>query len=365
MKKLSKFIQKIIFIELIILFTIFNIKVQAVYDFETEEKNVADECLADAKTIAEGRDISYSAALKTVQELVLDKNNDYLEKTLGRKPSDDYREQLSDFIQAKINAETTGEVTAPTGLTEQQKQSIAKEIRQWMNSNKNSSNYKELLQNKLNANDWDTEEENTYAKRLYQTEYDRVVASEATDAAYKSGLNQTELNAEIEKCDREIARLNQMPGSYRENGKTKQQLLAEQRALKQKYEEDLGTAVKEEATSEITGKLGQANASSSHTPDEVIDEADGFISKGQSEGSKINGEALKDASNTLYNILLIIGIFLAVAIGMYLGIKFMLSSAEDRAKVKESLVPYIAGCVVIFGAFIIWKLAITLLSNLA
>ena len=67
----------------------------------------------------------------------------------------------------------------------------------------------------------------------------------------------------------------------------------------------------------------------------------------------------------MYNILLGIGVFLAVAVGMYLAIKFMLASAEDKAKVKESLVPYIAGCVVIFGAFTIWKLAIVLLSGIA
>ena len=67
----------------------------------------------------------------------------------------------------------------------------------------------------------------------------------------------------------------------------------------------------------------------------------------------------------LYNILLTIGIVLAVLGGIYLGIKFMMSSAEGKAQVKESLIPYIAGCVVIFGAFIIWKLAIVLLSGLA
>ena len=58
-------------------------------------------------------------------------------------------------------------------------------------------------------------------------------------------------------------------------------------------------------------------------------------------------------------------IFLAVAVGMFLGIKFMISSAEDKAKVKEALIPYIAGCVVIFGAFIIWKLTILLLGRIA
>ena len=64
-------------------------------------------------------------------------------------------------------------------------------------------------------------------------------------------------------------------------------------------------------------------------------------------------------------ILLGIGIALALMIGMYLGIKFMISSAEDKAKVKEALIPYIAGCVVVFGAFTIWRLVILLLSGLS
>lgn len=109
--------------------------------------------------------------------------------------------------------------------------------------------------------------------------------------------------------------------------------------------------------------LGSSTANGSHSIDEIISEGKNFIA--QATGNKISGSNLQAASNTLYNILLTIGIFLAVAVGMYLGIKFMVSSAEDKAKVKESLIPYIAGCVVIFGAFIIWKLAITLLSAIA
>lgn len=112
-----------------------------------------------------------------------------------------------------------------------------------------------------------------------------------------------------------------------------------------------------------TGVLGNSNASASHTPDEIIGEAQDFINSGNAT-TTINGDNLTAASSTLYNILLSIGIFLAVAIGMYLGVKFMMSSAEDKAKVKEALIPYIAGCIVIFSAFIIWKLAITLLSGI-
>ena len=53
---------------------------------------------------------------------------------------------------------------------------------------------------------------------------------------------------------------------------------------------------------------------------------------------------------------------MAVIIGMVIGIQFMTASVEEKAKIKESLVPYVVGCVVVFGAFGIWKLAVTVLS---
>ena len=38
-------------------------------------------------------------------------------------------------------------------------------------------------------------------------------------------------------------------------------------------------------------------------------------------------------------------------------------SVSEKANVKETLIPYIAGCIVIFGAFGIWKLVVTIMSK--
>lgn len=108
--------------------------------------------------------------------------------------------------------------------------------------------------------------------------------------------------------------------------------------------------------------LGDSSVSASHTLAEIITEGKSFIGKGT---SPIDEASLKEASDTFYNILLGIGIALALLIGVYLGIKFMTSTVDDKAKVKEALVPYIAGCVVIFGAFTIWKLVVTIFNGLA
>lgn len=112
-----------------------------------------------------------------------------------------------------------------------------------------------------------------------------------------------------------------------------------------------------------TGSLGTSSASAEHTLGEITSEAKGFLQKG-TVAIPFNEGNLKNASDTLFNILLGLATAAVVIIGVYLGVKFMMSTVEDKAKVKESLIPYIAGCVVVFGAFTIWKLALLLLENI-
>ena len=74
---------------------------------------------------------------------------------------------------------------------------------------------------------------------------------------------------------------------------------------------------------------------------------------------------MKALSNDLYNILLVIGVIVAAIIGTILGVQFITGSVEQKSKVKESLIPYVVGCVVIFGAFGIWKFVVTILAQVA
>ena len=41
----------------------------------------------------------------------------------------------------------------------------------------------------------------------------------------------------------------------------------------------------------------------------------------------------------------------------------MIGSVEEKAKIKDSMVPFIIGCLVAFGAFGIWELAIQIGNN--
>lgn len=98
---------------------------------------------------------------------------------------------------------------------------------------------------------------------------------------------------------------------------------------------------------------------------DIFTKADGFIKKGQSSssGTAISEDTIKDMSEMIYNILLVIGVVIAVILGMIIGIKFMTGSVEEKAKLKETLVAYIAGCVVVFGAFSIWRIVVIVLQS--
>ena len=53
---------------------------------------------------------------------------------------------------------------------------------------------------------------------------------------------------------------------------------------------------------------------------------------------------------------------IAVIVGIILGIKYMMASSEDKAQIKETLIPYVVSCVIMFGAFTIWKIVITIIQ---
>lgn len=72
----------------------------------------------------------------------------------------------------------------------------------------------------------------------------------------------------------------------------------------------------------------------------------------------INSTELNKPSSEVYNILTSFGMIIAVVVGIVLGIKYMIAGADEKAEVKETLLPYIIGCVVTFGAFGIWKILI-------
>lgn len=57
-----------------------------------------------------------------------------------------------------------------------------------------------------------------------------------------------------------------------------------------------------------------------------------------------------DFVETLENFIRTAGIFLSVGAMMVIGIKYMTGSIEEKANYKKTMVPYVLGCFIIFGA---------------
>lgn len=373
-----KKIIKIILLATIIVST-FNIGYKNTYAADSSDADwIFEQIKKDAEEAAKQSGNTYEQTLSTLKSVMLDKNDKNLENLAGSAPSDQLRVQLGKMFDQEIANSVAGGTAVPSGLTDTQKSEIDRNVNDFINSSKNNANYKQLLEQQMNSQaSAYTEEEKEYRRNLYQREYNRVVAIENVNkngniSQIANGMTEQELNNEINQLNSDLARYLNMSSSYVENGKTREQLVLEAQLKLEEYNKALGNKTHQNNPSVIagnnggasTGTLGTSGASSSHSPDEIISEAEGFLQQGANNGV-IDGTHLKNASSTLYNLLLSIGIFLAVAIGMYLGVKFMTSSVEGKAKVKEALIPYIAGCVVIFSAFIIWRIVIILFRGIA
>ena len=97
--------------------------------------------------------------------------------------------------------------------------------------------------------------------------------------------------------------------------------------------------------------------------DNIMGSADDFIKQGELT-SDIDEDQLHNTSNFLYNLFLGIGIITAVGVGIVLGIKYMVGSVDEKAELKQVLIGYLVSCIVIFGAFGIWKLVIEILKTM-
>lgn len=96
----------------------------------------------------------------------------------------------------------------------------------------------------------------------------------------------------------------------------------------------------------------------------IIAQGDDFLAAANTNYT-INESALQETSRSVYNILFTIAVIIAFAVGMIIGIQFIVGSIDDKAKVKETLVPYVIGVAVIFSAFGIWKIVVNIGNDIA
>lgn len=88
-----------------------------------------------------------------------------------------------------------------------------------------------------------------------------------------------------------------------------------------------------------------------------------FLQSASGTMSKDQEESLKDTSNSIYNTLLMISFVVVAIVGIILGIKFMMAGVEEKADVKKSLIIFLIGTGVAYGAFAIWKVLVTFLNK--
>ena len=102
----------------------------------------------------------------------------------------------------------------------------------------------------------------------------------------------------------------------------------------------------------LTLVLGMATISraDSVNPGEIASGLHGTTSDAQ--------EDITGIGNQIIGIITTVGVVVAVVILLVLGIKYMMGSAEEKAEYKKTMIPYLIGAVLIFGASAIAKAVI-------
>ena len=98
--------------------------------------------------------------------------------------------------------------------------------------------------------------------------------------------------------------------------------------------------------------------------DDIMNNGNSFLNAGSESSTMIDQNDLKSLSNFISGVLLTIAIGVTVITGAIMGLNFITQSIEEKAKVKESMVPWIIGIIVSFGAFTIWEVADNLFQSL-
>ena len=64
--------------------------------------------------------------------------------------------------------------------------------------------------------------------------------------------------------------------------------------------------------------------------------------------------------NQIIGILTTVGVVVAVVVLLILGIKYMMGSASEKAEYKKTMIPYLVGAILIFGASAITKVVVSI-----
>lgn len=99
--------------------------------------------------------------------------------------------------------------------------------------------------------------------------------------------------------------------------------------------------------------------------DNILNAGNDFISEGQqSTAIGIESSRMEPLSNFISNTLLVIAVGVTLITAAMMAINFTIQSMEEKAKIKEAMVPWIIGIFVTFGAYGIWRITMTVFYGL-
>lgn len=101
-----------------------------------------------------------------------------------------------------------------------------------------------------------------------------------------------------------------------------------------------------------------ANCSMAESLKDIEDTAKGFIDKGKAAGASTIANTEDKMANIVMpiaQILVVVGTIVVVVAASVMGIKYMIASPEEKAKLKTQLIGLVVATVVIFAAQFIWS----------
>lgn len=87
-----------------------------------------------------------------------------------------------------------------------------------------------------------------------------------------------------------------------------------------------------------------ANIFAAVNPDEI-----------KSDKSTNADSTITNIGSTILSIITSVGIVLAIVVVSVIGVKYMMESSEGKAEYKKTMIPYLVGAVLVFGASAIGK----------
>ena len=88
-----------------------------------------------------------------------------------------------------------------------------------------------------------------------------------------------------------------------------------------------------------------------------------IIGEMENKQTDVNDDSIIGVGASIIDIITTVGIIVAVIVLLILGIKYMMGSASEKAEYKKTMIPYLVGAVLIFGASAIAKAIVSLTES--